>query len=238
MESLNGEFVTVSEAELIRWAEALAGVARTGLGFTQSQFEAERYTEILAIAADIRARTTEPDRSEWYQDQWLKSVNAGVAGYATPKVAVGAIVGDDQGRLLLIQRMDSKSWLYPTGWADVGYSPAEVAVKEVREETGIRVEVVRPVAIIDGMRAGFSRIPLYSLVFHCRATGGTLAPHPQECLDAGWFSRSQLPEPLARGDWVDMAFAVIDPARQDQGDWQFDPPRAQVWDSPVSQVLL
>ena len=39
--------------------------------------------------------------------------------------AVGAVVGNDDGELLLVQRADSGVWLYPTGWADVGYSPAE-----------------------------------------------------------------------------------------------------------------
>jgi len=226
--------MTVSEVEMIRWAEALAGVARTGLGFTTNRFEAERYEEVLAIAADIRAKATDPDHhqrqsEDVYSDQWLKTVSNGVAGYVTPKVAVGAVVGDDEGRLLLIQRADSGSWLYPTGWADVGYSPSEVVVKEVREETGIRCEVVRPLAIVDGMRAGFSRIPLYSLVFLCQSRGGTLSPHPQECLDAGWFHQSELPEPLARGQWVDMAYAAIDPTTPGEPGWHFDPPRNQVW---------
>ena len=48
-------------------------------------------------------------------------------------------------------------WLYPTGWADVGYSPAEVVVKEVFEETGIRCDPVQILAVIDGQRMGFTR---------------------------------------------------------------------------------
>ena len=235
--------------DLLRWSESLAGIARTGLGFTESQFEAERYEEILAIAADIRADAgldaglksgTGGGRQSAGSDasaapgatvaEWLKLVGSGVAGYVTPKVAIGAVVGDDEGRVLLIQRADSGVWLYPTGWADVGYSPSEVAVKEVREETGIACEVVRPLAIIDGMRAGFSRIPLYSLVFHCRATGGELAAHPQECLDVGWFDRDNLPEPLASGDqWKALAFRAIDGVEQEI---LFDQPRQDVWRDP------
>ncbi len=218
-----------SEEELIRWSEALAGIARTGLGFTTNQFEIERYEEILEIASDIRAASSAPGAvaAESARNQWLRTVGSGVAGYVTPKVAIGAVVGNDDGELLLIQRADSGVWLYPTGWADVGYSASEVAVKEVREETGIRCEVVRPLAIIDGLRAGFSRIPLYSLVFYCRATGGELAPHPYECLDAGWFDRDGLPDPLANGDqWADLAFRAIDGSDEPT---QFDAPRTPVW---------
>ena len=129
--------------------------------------------------------------------------------------------------LLLIQRADSGVWLYPTGWADVGYSPSEVAVKEVREETGIICEVLRPLAIIDGLRAGFSRVPLYSLVFLCRAVGGEVSPHPQECLDAGWFSRDDLPSPLANFDiWGEDAFGAIEGTSTDV---VYDRPRDPVW---------
>ena len=107
-------------------------------------------------------------------EQWMKQVEAGPAGYVTPKVAIGAVVGNDEGELLLLQRSDSGIWLYPTGWADIGYSASEVAVKEVREETGIDIEVVRLLAVFDGFRFGFTRIPLYSLIFLCRAVGGEL----------------------------------------------------------------
>ena len=106
----------------------------------------------------------------------MATVGKGVPGYVTPKVAVGAAVGNDKGELLLIQRADSGIWLYPTGWCDVGYSAAEVVVKEVEEETGIEVEPIRLIAVLDGLRLGFTRVPLYSLLFYCRAVGGSLTP--------------------------------------------------------------
>ena len=119
--------------------------------------------------------------------EWLAQVGDGVAGYVTPKIAIGAVVGNDDGEILLIKRSDSGIWLYPTGWADIGYSASEVAIKEVKEETGIDIEVVRLIGLFDGLRLGFTRTPLYSLVFHCRAVGGELAAHPLECEDVGWF---------------------------------------------------
>jgi ADP-ribose pyrophosphatase YjhB (NUDIX family) len=159
--------------------------------------------------------------------EWLDTVGSGVAGYVTPKVTVGAVVGNDDDELLLIQRADSGTWLYPTGWADVGYSPAEVVVKEVREETGIECEVIRPIAILDGQRRGFTRIPLISLVFHCRVTGGTLKAHPLECRDVGFFAQDALPEPTANPDiWADQAFRAI---RGEDVPVHFDHPRSPPW---------
>ena len=154
-------------------------------------------------------------------------VGSGVAGYVTPKVTVGAVVGNDEEELLLVQRADSGRWLYPTGWADVGYSASEVVVKEVDEETGIVCEVVQPIAILDGMRLGFTGIPLYSLVFHCRMTGGELRPHPLECSDVGFFAEGDLPEGTVSPDqWADQAFAAI---RGEPVEVNFDRPRDPVW---------
>ena len=222
-----GDEPDVSTSDLLRWSEALSGIARTGLGFTQSLYEQERFEEVLKVAADIAAVAGHSHEPGPLVEEWMKIVGEGVAGYVTPKVAVGAVVGDDQGRILLVQRADSGIWLYPTGWADVGYSPAEVAVKEVAEETGIHCVPERLIAVLDGLRLGFTRIPLYSLVFSCRAVGGDLAAHPLECADVGWFAEDALPEPLAGYErWGAQAFAAI---RGEDIDVQFDAPRPDVW---------
>jgi ADP-ribose pyrophosphatase YjhB (NUDIX family) len=224
---------SVSELDLIRWSEALAGIARTGLGFTESLYERERYEEVLKVAADIRVAaescdgTARDERPPEIVAEWLASVGRGVAGYVTPKVAVGALVGNGTGELLLLQRGDSGVWLYPTGWADIGYSPAEVAVKEVFEETGIEARPVRLVGVLDGQRFGARSLPFYSVVFHLEATGGTLRPHPLEARDVGWFSRDRLPSPLAASDrWLELAFAAV---AGEPLEVFFDQPRQQTW---------
>jgi ADP-ribose pyrophosphatase YjhB (NUDIX family) len=230
--------VTASARDLARWSESLAAIARTGLGFTDSLYERERYEEVLHVAADIKAAARELDEVERDQiaveretdhfvQEWLESVGEGVPGYVTPKVAIGAIVGNDDGEILLVQRKDSGIWLYPTGWADVGYSPAEVAVKEVGEETGIDCEPQRLLGVVDGQRMGFSRFGMYMLLFHCVATGGDLAPHPLETSDVGWFGEGALPEATAGAAWWGpMAFAAI---RGDDAPATFDAVRFPVW---------
>src|SRR3954468_6847456 len=94
----------VNAQDLIRWSEALSGIARTGLGFTESLYERERFEEILKVAADIRVAAGHELEAEVLLDEWMKMVGQGVAGYVTPKVAVGAVVGNDKGELLLVQR--------------------------------------------------------------------------------------------------------------------------------------
>jgi ADP-ribose pyrophosphatase YjhB (NUDIX family) len=217
----------ITSADVVRWSETLAAIARTGLSFTESRYEQERFEEILKVAGDMRVAAGSHFDAEELVDEWMKTAGLGVAGYVTPKIAVGAVVGNDDGQMLLVQRADSGVWLYPTGWADIGYSPAEVVVKEVKEETGIDCEPLRLIAVLDGMRMGFTRIPLYSLVFHCRALGGSLDAHPLECADVGWFAEDAMPEPLAGFErWGTQAFAAI---RGEHVDVLFDKPRADVW---------
>lgn len=217
----------VSAVDLLRWAEALSGIARTGLGFTQSLYERERFDEVLKVAADIRAAAIEEAEADVLYDEWIASVGEGVPGYVTPKVAVAAVVGNDQNEILLTQRADSGVWLYPVGWADVGYSASEVAIKEVYEETGIEVEPLSLIAVFDGLRLGFARVPLYSMVFHCRMLGGELRGHPLETRQVGFFSRDNLPWPLAGGArWVDTAFAAIEGETRPV---DFDAPRTPPW---------
>ena len=220
--------------DLVRWSDALAGIARTGMGFTENLYERERYEEVLHVAADIRAAAQEladgiatRRETDHFIQEWMKNIGEGVPGYVTPKVAVGAVVGNDAGEILLVQRRDSGVWLYPTGWADIGYPPAEVAVKEVAEEAGISCEPVSLLSVIDGQRMGFSRFGMYMLLFHCRATGGELQGHPLETSGVGWFAEGGLPERTAGAAWwAGRAFAAI---RGETSPTAFDAPRDPVW---------
>jgi ADP-ribose pyrophosphatase YjhB (NUDIX family) len=221
----------IPERVLLRWSETLAAIAMTGMGFTESLYEKERFEEILKVAADIKVAAGEG--SEELEDavghitEWMSKVGRGVAGYVTPKVAVGAAVGNDADELLLIQRSDSGVWLYPTGWCDVGYSASEVIVKEVLEETGIEVEPLRVIGVLDGLRLGMTRIPIYTILFYCRAVGGELSGHPLEVTDLGWFTEERLPTPLVGYErWGEHVFATL---RGEERPVLYDSVRAPNW---------
>jgi len=230
MESTN-DSTAGRDAQLARWSEALSSIARTGLAFTQNLYERERYEEVLHVAADIKAALEESEESRrergHFVQEWMDNIGEGIPGYVTPKVAIGAIVGNDDGEVLLVKRAPSGVWLFPSGWADVGYSAAEVVVKEVREETGIDAEPVQLLGVVDGMRMGFTKFGMYMLLFHCRAVGGELVPHPLETDGCGWFSRDELPTPTVGAEWwAQRAFAAID---GETFSASFDVPRSPVW---------
>ena len=161
-------------------------------------------------------------------EEWLATVGEGVAGYVTPKVAVAAVVGNEQGEILLTQRADSGMWLYPVGWADVGL----LAVGD-RGEGGLRGDRHRGRAASRSSRcstasASASRASRCTrCVFHCRMLGGELRGHPLETRAVGFFGRDDLPRPLAGAHrWVDVAFKAIDGKAKA---CDFDPPRTPPW---------
>ena len=104
---------------------------------------------------------------------------------------------------------------------------AEVAIKEVHEETGIIAEPVALMGVVDGMRMGFSRFGMYMLLFHMNATGGELNGHPLETGDVGWFAADALPSPVPGAQWWGpMAFDAINGVKSHA---TFDSPRDQMW---------
>jgi ADP-ribose pyrophosphatase YjhB (NUDIX family) len=106
----------------------------------------------------------------------------------------------------MIKRPNGRRW-YPTGFCDVGLSPAENITREVREETGLIVTPLRLIAVTDSLKLGSPARHIYSILFYCRIVGGELRTHPLETLDAGFFPLVSLPEPLhGKSDrWITLA---------------------------------
>ncbi len=202
-------------SQLNLWTQRLRAIALTGLAFEPQVYDRERYEELLKLAADMAA--TQANLQADHQlardlyERWRAEVGNQAKGYVTPKVGVGAVVFNARDELLLIQR-PTGHWLFPTGWGDIGYVPARVAVKEVFEETGLHVTPLRLIGVYDNTRFA-SRTPdnhFWTVTFYCRLEGGTLNRHLSETLDAGFFARDHLPSPLARLGvaWVDHAWAA------------------------------
>jgi ADP-ribose pyrophosphatase YjhB (NUDIX family) len=114
-------------------------------------------------------------------------------GYATPKVDVrGAVLRE--GQILLVQEKQDGRWCMPGGWADVGESPSEMVVREVREESGFDVTPVKIIGVFDANREGgaLQFFHAYKIVFLCRLLGGE-ARSSDETLAVDFFPLDALP---------------------------------------------
>lgn len=108
------------------------------------------------------------------------------------------------GTILLTMREDFEVWCLPGGEIDEGESIADAARREVREETGLEVELTRLVGT-------YSRIgwrPNHLFLFAAHVIGGTLTPDPREVLEAHFFPFNALPQPLLFGNAYKIADAV------------------------------
>lgn len=173
---------TPSAPDWIALSRELKSIAEAGLRYSDGPYDIERYKRLHELASlPMQAATPE---FKWPQE----------FGYATPKVDIRAAVLDDGKRILLVQEASTGEWTLPGGWADLNVSPAENAVKEVREESGIDVEVVKLMALWDKDKQGHPRQPehVYKLVFLCRMTGGKLTTS-LETSGADFFRVEDLP---------------------------------------------
>ncbi len=114
---------------------------------------------------------------------------------------VAAIIQDAQGQILLQRRSDNGLWGLPGGSVEIGESVRDAIVREVREETGLTVEVVRLVGVYSDPKLQIVRYPdgnvvhYVSTLYVCRTLGGTLQTC-DETLDLNFFDPAHLPEDL------------------------------------------
>ncbi|QIY69301.1 NUDIX domain-containing protein [Streptomyces sp. RLB1-33] len=110
---------------------------------------------------------------------------------------VSAIVLDDEGRVLLGRRTDTRKWSIIGGIPDPGEQPAACAVREVFEETNVHCVVERVVLVQALERVTYENgdtCQFMDTTFRCRAVGGEARVNDDESLDVGWFAVDALPE--------------------------------------------
>jgi ADP-ribose pyrophosphatase YjhB (NUDIX family) len=174
------------DPDWLRWVKRLQAIAQDGLTYTADDYDAGRYEQVREIAAEILAVHSTGGLEDARELLDLE------VGPATPKVDVRAAVFRS-GEILLVR--EDEGWSVPGGWADVGETLSEAAVREVREESGYRVRAVRLISAYDRERQGHPPIPyhVYKLVFLCEMSDEP----PSQTVDAhgvGFFGVHALPE--------------------------------------------
>ena len=131
--------------------------------------------------------------------------------------AACAVVFDGQGRILLHKRSDNGRWALPGGAIERDESAHEAIVREVKEETGYDVQVVRLIGFYSDPQHTSIRYPDGNVVqytavsFECRVIGGAFTDN-DESTAAQFFAPEQLPEPFSTNHVVRVADAL---ARQE-----------------------
>jgi 8-oxo-dGTP pyrophosphatase MutT (NUDIX family) len=107
----------------------------------------------------------------------------------------GAVIAIlDAGRILLTKREDFEVWCLPGGGIEEGESPAQAAVREAFEETGLEVELTHLIGT--HTRPSWQAGDVCLQIYAARVTGGTIRPDPHEVLEARFFGPDELPADL------------------------------------------
>lgn len=174
--------------KLILFAQQIHALSQNGLTYSTNEYDIERYTEMQSISLSMISLLTGMDEIS------VSASYSPVKEYVTPKVDIRAVVFNEKNQILLVKEKADGLWSLPGGWADVGYTPKEIAVKEVKEETGLDVVASRLLAVMDMREHNHPVIPfyVYKLFIHCEITGGDFN-ETFDILDKGFFSLQSLP---------------------------------------------
>jgi ADP-ribose pyrophosphatase YjhB (NUDIX family) len=176
----------MKQLELIKRIKAIAD---TGLVYAEEAYDRDRYEELKSISFELLAQVTDQPV------ETLKDVFLPVKEYPTVKVDVRGFVLNENDEILMAKESVDGKWTIPGGWADIGDTPSEAVLKEIKEETGFDTEVIRLLAIYD--KRCHPHPPeifyIYKIMFLCRIIGGELK-HGFDMEGADFFPLNKLPE--------------------------------------------
>jgi len=151
--------------------------------------EVYRYCPICGGELESRLlKATEPMR--------LVCGTCGFVFYLDPKLAVGTIISDPNGRIVLVRRAIEPGygkWVFPGGYVDRGEDVRLAAIREAREECGLEIRIDRLLNVYSYP----GRAPVV-VVFTASVVGGCLGCD-DESLEARYFDSPDIP-------WAELAF--------------------------------
>ena len=122
--------------------------------------------------------------------------------------AIGIVFSPDKpGHVLLVKRRDIPVWVLPGGGIDKKEAPEKACLREVFEETGLNVSIIRKL----GTYTPSNWLSDYAHIFICTPTGGSLATGP-ETKDLKYYPIDALPKmmPPPHRAWTERAYSGIE----------------------------
>jgi 8-oxo-dGTP pyrophosphatase MutT (NUDIX family) len=139
---------------------------------------------------------------------YVRSLRERVGTMQLEMPTASVIVFDDARRILLVRHIEGNEWTTPGGLIEPEETPADAAVREAWEETGLAVELVRIIGVFGGKActstySNGDRIAWVSTLFEARVVGGTPRHDGEETLEVRFLGVDAL-RGLPRKPHVDL----------------------------------
>ena len=194
------------------FASKVLSISRIGKKYSKDPYAIDNYEQLeeLSIKMLNEASVEAVEKNIYERDI-----------YPTPNVSVRILVINEKDEVLMVQEKDDGRWAVPGGWCDVFISVKDNAIKEVKEETGLDVEIDCLLGIFqrEKYKDYPSLVSEYVHYFSATVVGGSLNPN-FEVSKAAYFPLNELPE-LSRKNTIEelkRAFQVY----YKETDVQFD----------------
>jgi len=128
---------------------------------------------------------------------YIKWIRSKVGHEKIILVFAGGCIFNENGEVLLQRRGDSNKWGFPGGAIELGETPQQAAIREVKEETGLDVEVGELIGVYTECDMAYpngDRAQSIAIVFEMKAVGGELLCDGKETLELRYFPLDNMPE--------------------------------------------
>ena len=128
---------------------------------------------------------------------FVKNLRAKIGHDRLMLPSVTIIHFDDRDRMLLAHQADTQVWVAPGGAIEPDETPADAAVREMWEETGLYAKLTRLLGVFGGPEylitySNGDQTSYVMSVFECEIISGELKPNDGEMLEFGYFSKEEL----------------------------------------------
>jgi len=155
--------------DIVTLLDEIQTIARNGLLYTADPYDRERYERLMDVLVKEYSELLE------IPEQAIRTRFLNELGYITPKVGADAAIFNDRGEILLMERSDGSGWCLPCGFVEPNEKPVEATIREVREETGLEIEITQLVGVFTRKAsAAYGPHTLVAIVHLCKVTGGKL----------------------------------------------------------------
>lgn len=128
---------------------------------------------------------------------YIKWIRSKVGHEKIILVFAGGCIFNEKGEVLLQKRADSSKWGFPGGAIELGEAPQIAAIREVKEETGLEIEVGEMIGIYTDLDMEYpngDKAQSIFLAFELKVIGGELSCDKHETLELKYFPVDDAPE--------------------------------------------